>query len=157
MNTETSKDHKDPRAAGAPWFTTHMVVADMQASIAFYEAALGLKLGTSLPGPGGVPVHAEMTGPDDMMFMLAPEDFMGAPGKCPATTGTPSPVNLFYYVSDVDAMFAQAKGAGAKVIEEPADQFWGDRTAMFEDPNGYRWMIATNVAEFDPSKVPSFE
>lgn len=80
MNTETSKTTKT-RAAGAPWFTTHMVVADMQASIAFYEAALGLKLGTSLPGPGGVPVHAEMTGPDDMMFMLAPEDFMGAPAN----------------------------------------------------------------------------
>ena len=32
--------------------------------------------------------------------------------------------------------------------------FWGDRIAQFSDPDGYRWMFATNVADFDASKAP---
>ncbi len=40
------------------------------------------------------------------------------------------------YVDDVDAHYAQAKAAGARVLSEPEDQFYGDRTYRAEDPEG---------------------
>ena len=49
---------------------------------------------------------------------------------------------------------AQAKAAGAEILNEPEDMFWGDRTVMLRDPDGYKWMFATKVGEFDPSKMP---
>ena len=32
-----------------------------------------------------------------------------------------------------------------KALIEPQDQFWGDRFAQFEDPDGYRWAIARHL------------
>jgi uncharacterized glyoxalase superfamily protein PhnB len=40
------------------------------------------------------------------------------------------------------------------VLQRPADQFWGDRIAVFKDPDGYHWTFATNVGEFDAAKAP---
>ena len=39
----------------------------------------------------------------------------------------------------------QALAVGAKALIEPQDQFWGDRFAQFEDPDGYRWAIARHL------------
>ena len=50
---------------------------------------------------------------------------------------------LYVYVPDTDAAFRTACALGAEVIEEPADQFYGDRRATVRDPWGNRWQIAT--------------
>jgi hypothetical protein len=51
---------------------------------------------------------------------------------------------------DVDAAFAVAVEAGATVIAEPTDRFWGGRSAYIADPEGHRWEIAwAGTAVFD--------
>ena len=52
---------------------------------------------------------------------------------------------LYVYVDDVDAHFTRAQEAGAKIIEEPADQFYGDRRYVAEDPERQQWSFATRV------------
>lgn len=47
------------------------------------------------------------------------------------------------YVPDTDATFTQALAAGATSVQEPADAFYGDRTAAVKDPAGNTWMFAT--------------
>ena len=42
----------------------------------------------------------------------------------------------------VDTAFAAAVAAGATVVAEPADRFWGGRSAYVADPEGHRWEIA---------------
>jgi PhnB protein len=50
---------------------------------------------------------------------------------------------VFYlYVSDADAMYAQAVAAGAKPLSPPADQSYGDRVGSVEDAMGVTWYIA---------------
>jgi uncharacterized glyoxalase superfamily protein PhnB len=61
---------------------------------------------------------------------------------------------LYVYCDDVDKFFARATAAGAKVVAPPTDMFWGDRMCRISDPDGYEWSFATNVADFDPNKVP---
>ena len=56
---------------------------------------------------------------------------------------------VYVYVDDVDKHYEQAKGAGAKIISEPQDQFYGDRSYMAEDPQGQQWGFATHIKDFD--------
>jgi PhnB protein len=41
--------------------------------------------------------------------------------------------------SDVDAIVEKARAAGATVIVEPQDAFWGSRYATVRDPYGHVW------------------
>ena len=43
---------------------------------------------------------------------------------------------LIFTVDDVDALFEHVRAAGAEVISEPADQFYGVRDCAFRDPSG---------------------
>jgi uncharacterized glyoxalase superfamily protein PhnB len=75
---------------------------------------------------------------------------MGAPS--PEALGG-SPVSLMHYVRDVDAVFARAVAAGARVVFPPADQFWGDRMGAIVDPFGHRWSIATHKLDLTPRQM----
>lgn len=43
---------------------------------------------------------------------------------------------LFVYVEDVDATFAELRAAGIATLREPADMPWGERLAFVQDPEG---------------------
>lgn len=51
------------------------------------------------------------------------------------------------YVPNVDEVYKQALAAGAKSDREPADQFYGDRTAGVIDASGNSWYVATHVED----------
>ncbi len=51
---------------------------------------------------------------------------------------------LHLYVPDADAVYQRAMEAGATSLEEPVDQFYGDREAGVKDPSGNVWWIATH-------------
>ncbi len=51
---------------------------------------------------------------------------------------------LHLYVPDADAVYHRAIEAGAISMEEPVDQFYGDREAGIKDPSGNIWWIATH-------------
>jgi PhnB protein len=38
-------------------------------------------------------------------------------------------------------------------VQEPEDHFYGDRVAMFDDPFGHRWNIATHVEDVSPEEM----
>jgi catechol 2,3-dioxygenase-like lactoylglutathione lyase family enzyme len=45
---------------------------------------------------------------------------------------------------EVDAVTAEARRAGAEVVREPAETFWGGYSAAFTDPEGHPWEVAHN-------------
>lgn len=45
---------------------------------------------------------------------------------------------------EVDSAIELAKEAGARILREPSDAFWGGRTAYFADPENNIWEIAWN-------------
>jgi PhnB protein len=140
------------KPANMPWMLPCLTVKDADASAAFYEKAFGFEKRFTMPGPDGRTMHAEVAW-RDAVVMLGPE----CPEhtcKAPATTGVKPPNGLYVYCDDVDALFKRATAAGAKVESPPQDMFWGDRSCSLIDLDGYVWSFATNVADFDPSKVP---
>jgi PhnB protein len=52
---------------------------------------------------------------------------------------------LYVYVDDVEATYARALAAGARSLEAPTLQPYGDRRAMVEDRWGNVWQVAIRV------------
>jgi PhnB protein len=125
------------RAPGYQWINAYLTVRDVAQAIDFYTKGFGFRLRASMPGPDGKIMHAEMFH-NDSILMMGPEN-----PQAPAPQG-PSPVTLFAYVDDVDALTAQAQAAGANVVSPPKDEFWGDRCAILVDPQGHTWMLGTH-------------
>ena len=56
--------------------------------------------------------------------------------------------SMFYvYVPECDAVYKRALAAGAKSIQEPAEQTYGDRSAGVTDSVGNTWYIATHIKD----------
>jgi PhnB protein len=63
----------------------------------------------------------------------------------PSIGGTP--VNILVYVEDVDSLVKRATADGAKLLRAVADQFYGDRVGVLEDPFGHGWSLATHIED----------
>jgi uncharacterized glyoxalase superfamily protein PhnB len=59
----------------------------------------------------------------------------------------------YVYVDDVDAHCARAREAGARLLSEPTDQFYGDRTYGVEDLAGHQWNFAQHVRDVAPEDM----
>ncbi|MDP3459157.1 MAG: VOC family protein [Hyphomonas sp.] len=46
---------------------------------------------------------------------------------------------------DIDAHCTRARKAGAEILQEPDDQFYGDRTYRARDPEGHIWTFGVTV------------
>jgi uncharacterized protein len=46
--------------------------------------------------------------------------------------------------AEVDAVAEEARAAGANIVREPAETFWGGYSAAIVDPDGHPWEIAHN-------------
>ena len=71
---------------------------------------------------------------------------LGYPGPGlpePEDVRTTTPALVHVYVDDVDAHFERARAAGAEIVQEPADQEYGDRRYDAKDPEGHFWSFAT--------------
>lgn len=47
---------------------------------------------------------------------------------------------------EVDAVMADAARAGAKVLKEAGETFWGGYSGYFQDPDGHVWEVVWNPA-----------
>ena len=63
------------------------------------------------------------------------------------------PCALQIYVPDTDAAYHRALKAGAISLQEPADQFYGDRVASVKDFCGNNWYIATQMEVVSKAEV----
>ena len=142
---------RNPKSDGMSWLNPMIIVKDVKKSLDFYEKAFGFQTKMSIPDKDGNVMHAEMNYKDNV-FMLGPAS-RKFKTKTPKTfKGTP--VSFYLYVENVEKAFEQAKKAGAKVVTKPVTQFWGDRTGAVNCPDGHKWVLAQNVADFDPANVP---
>jgi uncharacterized protein len=49
---------------------------------------------------------------------------------------------------EVDAVIEEARGAGADIVREAGETFWGGYSGAFVDPEGHPWEIAYNPRWF---------
>ena len=56
------------------------------------------------------------------------------------------------YVDGIDRHFARAKAAGATIISEPDDKFWGGRIYEAKDIEGHYWDFSERGRGLDPTE-----
>lgn len=121
-------------------------------AIEFYTRAFGATEAYRMEMPGGAIGHAEIHVHGATVYLAdAPDDMAGDaanPGKLGGTS-----VLLHQYVDDVDSIVEQAAGAGATVLREPEDQFYGDRAAVVQDPFGHQWSLHSHVRDVSPEEM----
>jgi uncharacterized glyoxalase superfamily protein PhnB len=83
----------------------------------------------------------------DALIMFAPEGAFGSTSKASATLGIESPVSMYTYCEDLDALHSRATAAGAKSHMAPRDTSRGDRYCKLEDPDGHVWGFATHTGQ----------
>jgi catechol 2,3-dioxygenase-like lactoylglutathione lyase family enzyme len=67
----------------------------------------------------------------------------------PVSPRSPTEFSLGHNLSSreqVDATVAQARAAGATVVKEPQETFWGGYASYIQDPDGHLWEILWNSA-----------
>ena len=125
-----------------PPIQAHLCVRGGDDAIAFYEKAFGATYTMRHMAEDGKRVfHAnlEVFGGEVMMHDEFPE--FGSDVRAPSALGAASlTINVNRpQPAEVDAIVARAKNAGATVILEPQDVFWGARYAKVRDPFGHVW------------------
>jgi PhnB protein len=132
--------------------TPVLIVKNGDAAIEFYKKGFGAEERRCMKSPDGRVAHAELK-LGDSLFMLS-DEYPEMKCHSPNSIGG-SPVSMYVYVEDVDALFDKAVSAGAKVLDPVKDQFWGDRHGRLEDPFGHLWSIATHKKDLSEEEMKS--
>ena len=155
----TSRGRKPARAArkpakvswlskGYPVLSSVTVLDDCARAIDWYKQVLGAKQRLRLDMPGGAVAHCELGFGGAVLMLGSP-----MPPQFPSKKAS-----LAVFVKNCDAIYKDALSAGARSMQEPTDQFYGDRNARFEDPFGNEWSVMThikNVSEKEMKKAMS--
>ncbi len=118
---------------------TFLFVHDQDAALKFYRDVVGLEVRTDesvedyrwlTVGPADQPdleIGLSRIGPP-----VPPTDYEALN----ALLAKGSLQGIIFEIDDVDAKFEQVRAAGAEVMQEPIDQFYGVRDCAFRDPSG---------------------
>ena len=128
----------------------YLAVEDAAKAIDFYKEAFGAEETIRMPGPGGKIVHAELQIGDSKLMLSdpMPQSSVRPPSERGGTTAS-----IFMYVDDADATFDQATAAGADVVMQLEDMFWGDRFGTLSDPFGHVWSVATHKEDLSEEEM----
>jgi uncharacterized glyoxalase superfamily protein PhnB len=69
----------------------------------------------------------------------------------PSTLRASGAHSIMLRVTGVDALCERARGAGARVLTEPADHMYGERQCSFVDPWGRPWTLSETIFDSDPA------
>lgn len=130
--------------------TPSLTIEGAAEAIEFYKKAFGAEERMRIPGPGGAIMHAELQIGSSVIMIHDANPEWNTQG--PKGLGG-SPVGLYLYVTDVDAIFKQAIAAGATETQPVCDMFWGDRLGGVADPYGHQWTVATHKQDLSPDEI----
>ena len=118
-----------------------LYVDDVEATVAFYERAFGLKRKMVVDGEYG-----ELdTGSTRLAFAARAHvtKHFPIPFQTAGLKNDPPPFEIGLVTDDVQAAFDNAVAAGAVALTEPAKKPWGQTVGYVRDTNGYLIEICT--------------
>jgi len=132
----------------APTVVPTLSYEDVPAAVEFLTRAFGFRerANARLTGHGSVLAWMEV---GDALITLSTSG--GHDRTSPRIAGAITQ-SLKVYVDGIDQHFARAKAAGATIISEPSDKFWGGRTYEAKDLEGHYWEFSERGRELDSTE-----
>ena len=131
-----------------PTFTAATVYRDPRAALEWLTRAFGFEITMAIEDPEGDPrkCHYEMAIEGRGRIMIGGEwaSWTRSPASINGVNTQSTDVDL---VSDLDAHCERARAAGATIVAEPEDQFYGDRTYRAVDLEGHAWTFSEHVRD----------
>jgi catechol 2,3-dioxygenase-like lactoylglutathione lyase family enzyme len=122
-------------------------VDNLEASLAFYRDGLGLKtngiIGTEFEYGAVVFIDLE----SGLKLALYPRKSLANDSGLPVGQPSATELSIGHNViskEDVDDVMEQARRAGAVIVKEAQDTFWGGYAGYFQDPDQHVWEIVWN-------------
>ena len=135
---------------GSQRIVPYLNYSDPRTVIDFLINAFGFEQGLLIEGPEGTIGHCELQLGGETVMLAGEFGEVGL--SSPKSLGGVH-ASVMVYVDDVDAHCERARAAGAQIVQEPADQFYGDRTYRALDPEGVGWDIHQHVRDVTPEEM----
>ena len=133
---------------GWPRISSALFYEDAAAAIDWLVRTFDFQVRLKVEGEDGKVTHSELEFGEGLVMVgsvskekhhASPRAFEGANTQ-----------NLCVQVEDVDAHFARARAAGARILMEPTvsdygEDYWADRCYLAEDLEGHRWWFAQRI------------
>lgn len=134
-----------------PALVSALCYRDPRAALKFLEDAFGFEIILLIEDDQGNVGHSEMRfGSGAVMVGSEWTDEHKSPASIGGMMTQTVHIQLEPGDGTVDAHCERARKAGALIIAEPEDQFYGDRTYRCKDPEGHIWTIGQTVAVTTP-------
>jgi uncharacterized glyoxalase superfamily protein PhnB len=131
--------------------TSALTYREPRAALAWLERAFGFELAMLIEDADGQVAHAEMRH-GDSLIMIGSE--WSADHKSPRSTGGKNTQTVHIeIVTEADAHCERARAAGAEILMEPQNQFYGARTYRCRDLEGHMWTVAQFVEDVSREEV----
>jgi len=119
-------------------------VHDPDLALAFYRDALGLEVRNDVANEGFRWIS--VGSPAEPLVTIVLTNYVnGGPGDSDtlaALLAKGALNGVHFFADDLDAAFEHVRAAGAEIVQEPAEQFWGARDCAIRDPSGNLIRIA---------------
>ncbi|HZT02330.1 MAG TPA: VOC family protein [Steroidobacteraceae bacterium] len=136
-----------------PAFIPSLAYKDNRAALKWLQKAFGFEPSEVLTDAQGNIAHAEMTHGDGVV-MIGNEwaDWT----RSPASLGGKNTQRVHVRIErGIDEHCARARQAGAKILMEPADQFYGERSYIAADLEGHYWTFSQPVRDVSKTEMES--
>jgi uncharacterized glyoxalase superfamily protein PhnB len=130
--------------------TSAVCYRDPKAALDWLEDAFGFERTMVITDKDGNVAHAEMRF-RECLIMVGSE--WTDEHRSPASIGGKNTQTVHVQLAkDIDDHCERARKAGAAILMEPEDQFYGDRTYRARDPEGHIWTFGQTVKRLTPEQ-----
>jgi len=118
--------------------TCFLQVHDPDLAVSFYRDVLGLEVRKDVANEGFRWVTVGAAAQPGVSIVIT-NNLNGSPAdndEIAALVAKGALNGLHFATADLDAAFKKVRDAGAEIVQEPTEQFWGARDCAVRDPSG---------------------
>ncbi|NCJ07894.1 VOC family protein [Synechococcales cyanobacterium C] len=128
----------------------YLRVKGAPAAIDFYKNVFGATERFRLTEPSGRIGHIELD-LGNIILMLS-EEFPEYGCFAPQATGSTG-MAIHLHCDNADELAARAVSAGATLVRDLSDAFYGERSCVIRDPFGHEWMLGHEIEPVSPDEM----
>jgi uncharacterized glyoxalase superfamily protein PhnB len=128
-----------------PTMASAVIYQDPWAALDWLERVFGFERSMVITGKDGKLAHSQMRFGDGLIYVGSEwADHVASP----KSVGGKNTQTIHVHLRDgIDAHCERARAAGAVIVREPEDQFYGDRVYAARDPEGHVWTFGQTVRQ----------